>query len=143
MRNKAEKLRDLLGHAIEILDKKYDVKNINTDIVLETDVCGKRSIILCSPMSFEELQVSVWWGYKLQEIPKDASCQEPLSILPKNKIYDACVGGWIERKEGLWIQGKDPRGLFSKYCSITAETDLVKIPAYNSKKILRTGKFYF
>lgn len=142
MKNKAEKLRDLLGHAIEILDKKYDVKNINTDIVLETDVCGKRSIILCSPMSFEELQVSVWWGYKLQEIPKDASCQEPLSILPKNKIYDACVGGWIERKEGLWIQGKDPKGLFPKYCAQTAELYLSKIPPYKSNKIARTGKYF-
>ena len=80
MKNKAEKLRDLLGYAIEILDKKSDIKTISKeDIVLDTEVCGKRSIILCHPMSFEELQVTVWWGYKLQEIPANASCREPLS----------------------------------------------------------------
>lgn len=142
MKNKAEKLRDLLGHAIEIIDKKFDIKNINTDIVLDTEVCGKRSVILCRPITFEEIHVSVWWGYKLPKIPQNASCPTPLSILPKNKILDVLIGGWIERKEGLWIEGKDAKKLSPKYCARTAEQDLSEIPPYKSNKIARTGKYY-
>lgn len=142
MKNRVEKLRDLLGHAIEILDKEFDVKDINKDIVLEVEVCGKRSIILCGPRAFEELRVIVWWGYKLSVIPRDVSCSEPLSGLPKNKIADALVGGWVERKDGLWIDGKKLEDFSPHYCARTAEQDLVKIPPYKSNKIARTGKYF-
>lgn len=142
MKNKTEKLRDLLGHAITALDRYLRIEDIAEPIVLETEVCGKRSIILCNPHTFEELRVSIWWGYKLQEIPKEASCHEPLSRLPKNKILDALVGGWIERKEGLWSQGNKSQMLMSMYCANSAQQDLEKIPIYESDKILRTGKYY-
>lgn len=143
MKNKAEKLRDLLCHAINILDKEFGIDKISEDIVLETDVFDKRSIILCSLMSYEELHVSIWWGYKLQDIPNSPSCHEPLSNLPKNKQVDVLVGGYVERKDGLWLQGDKSKHLYPKYCANSAQKDLEKIPAYKSSKILRTGKFYF
>lgn len=142
MKNKIEKLRDLLGHAIRVLDEQYRIETITEPIVLEAEVCGKRSIILCNPIGHEELRVSVWWGYKLQENPKDASCPKPISRLPKNKILDALVGGWIERKEGLWLQGEREQMLLPHYCANSAQADLERIPIYESNKILRTGKYF-
>ena len=142
MKNKAEKLRDLLGHAINVLDKRYSIESITEPIVLETEVCGKRSIILCNPHRFDELHITIWWGYKLDTIPEDPRCATPISVLPKNKIHDARVGGWIERKEGLWIQGYSGHELSSKYCSVLAEKDLEKIPIFKSPKIQRTGVPY-
>lgn len=141
MKNKVEKLRDLLGHAINILDSKYSIESITEQIVLESEVCGKRSIILCNPHAFDELHVTIWWGYKLDNIPEDAQCAEPLSTLPKNKIHDARVSGWIERKDGLWLQGKNSYGL-SIYCANSAQGDLERIPVYKPDKISRTGKYY-
>lgn len=142
MKSKAEKLRDLLGHAVEILDEQHSIENITEQVVLEKEVCGKRSIILCCPIAFDELQISVWWGYKPQEIPEDANSKEPTSTLPKNEIVDAMVSGWIERKTGLWIQGKGTEGLFNAYCSRDARQELEVIPKYESAKIKRTGQFY-
>ena len=139
MKNKAEKLRDLLGHAISVLDTQFNIESIVNPIVLETEVCGKRSIIICIPHQFEELHITIWWGYKLDTIPEETQCSEPLSTLPKNKIHDARVGGWVERKNGLWIQGYGGRELSSKYCSVLAEKDLEKIPVFKSNKIQRTG----
>lgn len=142
MKNKAEKLRDLLGHAINVLDKQCNIESITKPIILETEVCGKRSIIICNPLQFDELHITIWWGYKLDTIPEEPRCSEPLSTLPKNKIHDARVGGWIERKDGFWIQGGSSRSLSPKYCSVLAEKDLEKIPMFTSHRIQRTGVAY-
>lgn len=38
MKNKNEKLRDLLGHAVNVLDKQYNIESITVLIILETEV---------------------------------------------------------------------------------------------------------
>lgn len=142
MKNKDEKLRDLLGHAVNVLDERFGIENITEPIIIEADVCGKRSIIICNTHCFEELHITIWWGYKLDKVPENAECADPLSTLPKNKIHDARVGGWIERKDGIWIQGYSDYELSSNYCSVMAKKDLEKIPVFMSQKIQRTGVFY-
>ena len=52
------------------------------------------------------------------------------------------VGGWIERKDGLWIQGVGSTGLNNMYCSRFAQQDLDNIPTFESAKIGRIGEYH-
>lgn len=139
MNSKAEKLRDLLGYATNAIDEKYGIENINEEVSMETELYGKRSFILCTPIGFLELRITVWWGYKLSKV---IDCHNILFSGAKNKTTDAMVGGWIERKEGSWVQGVGSRGLVNMYCSRCSQQDLDKIPTFESAKIGRVGKFY-
>lgn len=139
MINKAEKLRDLLGHAANAIDEKYGIENINEEIFMETELFGKRSFILCTPIGFQELRITVWWGYKLSKV---IDCHNILFSGAKNKTTDAMVGGWIERKDGLWLQGVDSKSMVNMYCSRCVQQELDNIPTFESAKIGRTGKFY-
>lgn len=139
MNNKAEKLRDLLGYAANTIDEKYGIENINEEVSMETELFDKRSIILCTPIGFQELRITVWWGYKLS---KAIDCHNILFNGAKNKTVDAMVGGWIERKEGIWIQGVDSKNMVNMYCSRCTQQELDNIPTFVSAKIGRTGKFY-
>lgn len=139
MNNKAEKLRDLLGHAANAIDEKYGIENINEEVSIETVLHGKRAFILCTPIGFQELRITVWWGYKLS---KTIDCHNILFNGAKNKTTDAMVGGWIERKDGIWVQGVDSKSLVNLYCSRCAQQELDKIPTFKSAKIGRTGKYH-
>lgn len=139
MNSKTEKFRDLLGHAANVIDNKYGIENLNEEVSMETELFGKRSFILCSPIGFQELQLTVWWGYRLSEVINNHT-SFPLG--EKKDAFDAMVGGWIERKDGLWLQGKGVKGLVNAYCSRDAQQDLSEIPTFESAKIGRTGKFY-
>ena len=142
METKYHKKRDLLCHSIEIVSKDNDLLDIKEDGVLQCDLFGKNSIVLWQCMSFDEIRFSVWWGYKCDEMPTNMASM-PSTKEELNKYLEVCCSGFLERKDGLWLQGKDQQGLCDCYCAKSAMADLSRIPEYNSSSIKNSVRFYF
>ena len=137
METKFHKMRDLLCHSIEIVSKDYNLLDIKDDGVLQCDLFGKNSIVLWQCMSFDEIRFSVWWGYKCDEMPTNMASM-PSTKEELNKYLEVCCSGFLERKDGLWLQGKDQQGLCDCYCAKSAMADLSRIPEYNSSSIKKS-----
>lgn len=142
METKFHKMRDLLCHSIEIVSKDYNLLDIKDDGILQCNLFGKNSIVLWQCMSFDEIRFSVWWGYKCDDMPTNMASM-PSTKAELNKYLEVCCSGFLERKDGLWLQGKDKQGLCDCYCAKSAMGDLYRIPEYNSSSIKKSGRFYF
>ncbi len=90
-----------------------------------TTLGGRPSVILWRSIGSGELRVSVWWDYDHSRHPQAdlaGNARESFSTsapLAKRSKYPQFVGavasGWLERKEGKWLQGKGFHGIFDAY----------------------------
>lgn len=136
---KNDKYRDLLCHAAQfIIDQGLFEYGGEKGVVMVSDFCGKRSLIQWRIIAFDEVEITVWWGYKSSVAPQEYS--NVTLIRPYSRVFDLSVSGFLERNDGFWIQGKTLRQLCNCYCSHVAYHDFCKIPEY-SGKIAKTGKF--
>lgn len=123
------KYRDLLCYASQyILDNKLVEKMGEPNAVMAT-ICGKPSVIHWKTTAFDELVVTVWWGYKKTEILDTVPLIYPR---PYYKTVDAFVSGFLEQTEGFWIHGHGFEEIHRKhrYCSKDKVVDLRNIPQY-------------
>jgi len=141
---KKEKLRELLCAGInELIMAKMIKINDFTDEgepgALFTEVLGKSSKISWRYISHGEILISVWWGLK----PK---CIDTEDITPyntnKKDAVDACCSGWLERKDGVWLQGQMESGLVGPYCAKSAEAELFAIEDVKPLGYNKEGKYY-
>lgn len=142
---KKEKMRDLLCYAINtLLDN--NIINLNAPSekatgFFQTEILGKPSVITWNEKCFEELRISIWWGYQSNELPSTTS--EPLCRKNRySEILEVCCSGWLERKEGKWLQGYGPKGIFDTYCAEKAVIELKNIPQIIPNGFFREGKYF-
>ena len=136
------KMRELLSLALnELVEKKLiDLKSkndTNGDIFLK--ILGKSSKISWNGIGFGEIRLTVWWGIKPEL--KDSSCTLPLNKNIKDALETAC-SIWIERKNGIWLQGKGEEGIFDTYCSKESRRDLLEIKEATPNGYQKEGAFY-
>lgn len=138
---KNEKYRDLLCYAAQFIrDNNLTAIEGATNSVLAY-ICGKKSVIIWRVLDFNELELTIWWGFKNDTIP------ETIPILLKQslgKLIDASASGYLEQNEGLWIQGKDLHDLICSrcYCSKDSFEDLRCVPTYQGP-IHKTGPMIY
>ena len=139
-KRKNDKYRDLLCYAAQhLLDNKLLDSEEEKGAII-TELCGKQSVIKWQCQEFEEVVVTVWWGYKEDSISADSPIV-PLA-LRRSKVMDASTSGVLERKTGLWIMGSTLDHLIRSlcFCATSAVEDLNRIPSYFGY-IGKTGKF--
>lgn len=143
--SKKEKMRDLICIAINEIIKceRIDISNPNEEIIdgsIYTEIIGKKSKISWRGIGYGEVRITIWWGIKPAYI--DSPATKPLN----RKMIDAldvCCSGWLERKEGKWLQGYGSDWIFDTYCSKSAEIDLYSIPKVETIGYNKEGKNYF
>lgn len=117
------------------------------------DLHGYPSVILWSDIGFQELRISVWWKYNHALHPQanlTGNARETFSTsspLAKRTHYKNFVGvtvsGWLERKEGKFLQGKGRKAVFDIYTRTSEKDALEKLPIPKPEGYLSEGKFYF
>ncbi|MDY0201880.1 MAG: hypothetical protein RBR40_12930 [Tenuifilaceae bacterium] len=126
---KYKKLRELLCAGLNELIRGdcIDINDSNTkgsDGAIYTTVCGKKSKVSWRYYNHGEIRITIWWGVK-------STCKDSIATLPLNKnkkdAFDACCSGWLEREEGIWLQGYGRQGLVDTYCARSAEEELFAI----------------
>lgn len=140
---KRKKMRDLLCYAIDVLLENNCIKLDHPGAenqgdekrgFLQTTLLGKQSVIAWSHVGFEEVQISVWWGYQ---------SKKPITFfnLWDKRYKNAMVrcSGIFERKEGKWLHGCGGENIFRTYCSIVAVGELLNIPMAMPKRFEREG----
>lgn len=134
---KYDKMRDLLCAGInEVVDRRlidlHDQEDVTGEIYI--DLFDRPSKISWNGWGYGELRFTVWWNIKPELLDSRSRLpeNEPLS-----KGLDIACSGFLERKDGLWIQGMGKRGLLDTYCARHAEGDLFAIPAIDGREFGR------
>lgn len=142
----------LLERRLIFLDTIDDPQRIDNGHVF-ADLFGYPTVILWSDIGFQELRISVWWKYDHSLHPQanldgnakeNFDCASPLS---KPQHYRKFVGvtasGWLERKSGKYLQGKNQRGIFEVYTRRGERIELEKLPIPEPKGFAIEGKVHF
>ncbi len=140
--SKKEKMRDLLCIALnEIIKcKRININNHNEKVVddsIFTVIEGKKSKISWRDIGYGEVRITIWWGIK-------PACVDVPTTKPFNRnmvdALDVCCSGWLERREGIWLQGYGGDFIFDTYCAKSAELDLFSIPEIETNGYNKEGK---
>ncbi len=140
----------LLSEDLISLDAKN--KNYSESGHLISEVFGYTTAILWEEISYEELRISVWWKYDHSLHPQanlTGNARERFTLekpLAKKQQYKNFVGvvtsGWLERKQGEYIQGEKDRGFLKIYTRQGEKEELVRIPNPKPNGFKTEGKFY-
>ena len=137
-----QKMRDLLCEGLnQIIEKNLIDLSSTEDIsgALKLNIFQKPSKVSWHGIGHGEVRVTVWWNIK-------EKCKDNESTTPLNKNFkealDVCCSGWLERKDGLWLQGKKGNNLLDTYCCKEARNDLMLIPDVIPNGYNKEGKFY-
>ena len=116
------------------------------------DLANVPSVILWENIGYDELQVSVWWNYDHRKNPLADSLgyakEQFLALSPianrrhYPKFVGATVTAWLERKNGLYIQGSGNKGLTETYMRQTDRSQLQALPTPVPKGYRAEGKFH-
>lgn len=118
-----------------------------------TNLFGFTTVIIWTDIGFEELRISVWWKYDHSLHPQanlTGNSRENFTLekpLAKRQHYKKFVGvvasGWLERKDGKYLQGKKNRAVFEVYTRKGEKEALERIPDPLPKGFESEGKFRF
>jgi len=113
-----------------------------------TDVAGQTSVILWHDAGYGELSISVWWQFDIEAYlgrwPVHASFSTTLPAVKRSrypKLVGATASVWLERKEGLFIQG-EPMQTFDVYTRKGVEKALADLPDVQSIGFATRGPYY-
>ncbi len=116
----------------------------------EAVIAGRNSIIQWHDIGFQELRISVWWDYDHSRHPQanltgnsKEQFRTPTPLANRQhyrRFVGATVSGWLERKNGKFLQGKGKRGLFDLYRRQEAIPTLEVLPVPEAKGFLAEGR---
>ncbi len=136
------KMRDLLCLGLnELVEKNLiDLKTTKeTHGSHFSEILGKPSKTTWEGIGHGEIRLTVWWGIKQGLI--DSSSSLPSNRNIKDALQTAC-SIWIERKNGIWLQGKGGEYLFDTYCSLEVRRELLSIEKVEPNGYRKEGEFY-
>ncbi|WP_307293136.1 hypothetical protein [Flavobacterium sp. SORGH_AS_0622] len=117
-----------------------------------TEIFGFPSVVRWRDAGFGELEISVWWKYDHSRHPHaelEGNSRENFNTttpLARKELYKNFVGvtvsGWLERKEGKHIMGKDREKLVGIYTRKGEKAALDRMPSQLPLGFEAQGKFY-
>lgn len=118
-----------------------------------TEIFGFPSVVKWRDIGFGELEISIWWKYDHSKHPQaelEGNRRENFNNttpLARKEHYKNFVGitasGWLERKEGKHLMGKDRERLIGIYTRKGEKSALEKMPLQVPLGFEAEGKFYF
>lgn len=150
--------RNLLVSAINtLLDKHLISLNNqsadNEDGYIFVELFGYPSVIIWRNISYDELEISVWWKYNHELHPQaklsgnareSFNSSTPLADKAHyKKFVGAVVSGWFERRTGKYLMGKDKEAILRNYTRRGEKEELENLPLQKPKGFEAEGKFYF
>lgn len=137
---------------ITLEDSTTQNKRHNQEYVI-TEIFGFPSVVKWRDIGFGELEISIWWKYDHSRHPQaelEGNRRENFNSttpLARKELYKNFVGitasGWLERKEGKHLMGKDKERLVGIYTRKGEKSALEKMPMQVPLGFDAEGKFYF
>jgi|GEM_PF-563280 len=137
---------------ITLEDSTIQSKRDNQGYVI-TEIFGFPSVVKWRDIGFGELEISIWWKYDHSRHPQaelEGNRRENFNSttpLARKELYKNFVGitasGWLERKEGKHLMGKDKERLVGIYTRKGEKSALEKMPVQVPLGFDAEGKFYF
>lgn len=155
---KVNPYRNLLVAGINILLDKGLISlehspTDNEDGHTFVDLLGYPSVIIWRSISYDELEISVWWKYNHELHPQaklsgnareSFNSSTPLADKAHyKKFVGAVVSGWFERRTGKYLMGKDKEAILRNYTRRGEKEELENLPLEKPKGFKAEGKFYF
>jgi transcriptional regulator with XRE-family HTH domain len=96
-----------------------------------TDIEGFKSAVIWNYISWGEIEIKVWWNYdeiEFKKLHQDGNPTPGCGYYELNRFTGCEVQGWLERKDGKFLQGEGKRGILRRYLSrkMKAELDNLK-----------------
>lgn len=117
------------------------------------ELFGHPSVIIWQSISYDELTISVWWKYNHDLHPQanltgnareNFTSSTPLADKTQYKKFVGVVtSGWLERRTGKYIMGKDNEAILKHYTRRGEKEELEKLRPQKPKGFETEGKFYF
>ena len=137
---------------LEATDKLVGQKLLNGDEDGQTfmDVAGHPCVVFWSDVGWEELEIIVWWNFdhlSHQSYP-GGHIISPQIPRCRREHYKNFIGGvfmgWLERKTGLFLQGRDAQnGILKRYMRREEKDIIAQLDDYKPLHIGATGMFCF
>jgi len=144
-------INELLKNELISLNSKNDAQSSKNGHFF-FPLLGFPSVILWQDIGYEELRISVWWKYDHSNHPQanlTGNSRENFTLpspLAKKLHYKKFVGvvasGWLERKTGKYVQGKNSESIFDVYTRKGEKAELEKLPIQKPNNFKIEGKFY-
>lgn len=116
------------------------------------DLFGYSSVVIWRSISYDELEISVWWKYNHKSHPQvnlSGNAREtftsttPLANKSEYKNFvGVVVSGWLERRDGKYLMGDGSKGILKHYTRRGENKELEKMPLQKPKRFDSKGKFY-
>jgi len=147
-------VNELLKQGCITLDCPNDAKLIESEHGhIKVELAGFESIVLWRNIGYGELSVSVWWNYDHSKHPQaemDGAYREGFTsdrpLTKKSKYPDfvgAVISGYLERKDGKYLMGKDTNFLTRTYLRNDMIDHLKNLPTPNPDRYLSEGRIHF
>jgi hypothetical protein len=140
-----------INHLLQAGEITLDEKEIPSGHVF-VPIAGKPSVILWSSIGLGELRVSVWWNYDHEKHPQanlsgnyreNFTTSAPVAKRSKySQFVGATASGWLERKEGKWLQGTGFHGIFDAYVRRDARNQLATLQDPTPVDYASEGRFF-
>jgi len=114
---------------------------------------GHHSVVIWRDISFDELEIAVWWKYNHNLHPQanltenareNFKSSTPLAEkVNYKKFVGVVVSGWLERRTGNHIQGYGKDSILTHYTRRGEKKNLENMPTQRPKGFKTEGRFYF
>lgn len=83
---------------------------------IKCEIFGCESVINYTHISFGEVRINIWWDFQGEEYNETLKTDTPVVRRSELKNHVAvCVGGWLERKTGKYLQGRKTEAVLMRY----------------------------
>lgn len=149
--------RNLLVSAVNVLLDKHLISldgqsADNEDGHTFVELLGYPSVVIWRSISYDELEISVWWKYNHELHPQanlNGNARENFNSstpLADKSHYKKFVGvvtsGWLERRTGKYLMGDGGEAILKHYTRRGEKQELEKLPFQKPIGFKSDGKFY-
>jgi len=149
--------RNLLVSAVNVLlDKRLisldNQSADNEDGHVFVDLFGYPSVVIWTSISYDELEISVWWKYNHELHPQanlSGNARENFNgstpLADKShyiKFVGVVTSGWLERRTGKYLMGDGSKYIRKLYTRRGEKGELEKLPFEKPIGFKSEGKFY-
>lgn len=138
---------------VSLTAKKPNDPTTENDGHVFVELFGFTSVVIWRHIGYDEVTISVWWKYDHSLHPQANSTgnaresfngSRPLADKSHyRKFVGVVTSGWLERKNGTYLQGKSRKGIFTEYTRNGEKMALDKLPIQQPRGFDAEGKFYF
>lgn len=142
-------VNELLTAGLVSLDDVKEVDECDSHVHF-AEIAGRPSAILWRGIGHEELRIAIWWDFDRERYegywPQGQAHKYNSAglLVPKNlrsQMVGATAAGWLERRDGKWLQGKGGEAILWRYLRTGSKELIDNLPTPAPLGYATSGRF--